>query len=59
MAYVSLPADGSIFQEGMTVPLVGSAYDPEDGSLDDSQLTWTSSLDGTLGNGELLFAQDL
>ena len=39
--------------------LVGSAYDPEDGSLEGSHLSWTSSLDGDLGTGELLFAPDL
>ncbi|MBN1875463.1 MAG: PKD domain-containing protein [Anaerolineae bacterium] len=58
-AYIALPTNGSVILENMGVALVGSAYDPEDGPLADSQLTWSSSLDGELGSGETVFVPGL
>jgi len=37
-----------------TLGLVGQAYDVDLGTMDDSQLTWLSDLDGPLGNGPQL-----
>ncbi len=39
-ATIEMPADGSSFQAGDNVTFAGSATDPEDGSLDGSQLEW-------------------
>ena len=44
------PADGSSFSDADVVDFTGSATDTEDGDLTES-LTWTSSLDGPIGNG--------
>ena len=40
--------------EGVAVVLEGTAYDPEDGTLDGASLTWTSSVDGLLGTGRTM-----
>jgi hypothetical protein len=49
---VSSPSNGMAFDEGVSVTFTGSVNDAED---DDATLTaalsWTSSLDGTIGNG--------
>jgi hypothetical protein len=42
-----------------TLTLSGSGYDLEDGQLEDAALVWTSSLDGLLGTGPILFVNDL
>jgi len=47
---ISAPADGASFTEGSAVSFAGSATDAEDGDLSAS-LTWSSSLDGTIGSG--------
>jgi len=41
---------------GDVTVLEGSAYDPEDGILEESALAWTSSLDGGLGTGSIVLA---
>ncbi|WP_436935881.1 malectin domain-containing carbohydrate-binding protein [Halovenus marina] len=38
---ISSPADGTVFQAGDTISYSGSATDPEDGTLPDTQLEWT------------------
>ncbi len=45
------PASGTAFDAGVDIPLLGGAYDAEDGSLPASALTWTSNRDGALGDG--------
>ena len=47
---ITAPADGSSSEIGQSVSFSGSATDPEDGSLSGS-LSWTSSIDGAIGNG--------
>lgn len=47
---ISSPANGSAFTQGASVTFLGSASDAEDGGLSAS-ITWTSSLDGTIGVG--------
>lgn len=49
---ISSPADSSIFDEGTTVSLQGSAEDPGEGPLSGSSLVWSSDADGELGTGE-------
>jgi glucose/arabinose dehydrogenase/PKD repeat protein len=40
-ATIDAPADGSTFDDGQTVELLGSATDPRDGDLGDEDLSWT------------------
>ncbi|UCB59620.1 MAG: hypothetical protein JSW72_05635 [Candidatus Bathyarchaeota archaeon] len=52
------PPEGPVFL-GDPVVLKGSAFDPEDGVLNGTALTWTSDLNGTLGSGRVLAVPDL
>ncbi|CAM2011151.1 CUB domain-containing protein [Acanthopleuribacter pedis] len=47
---VTAPGDGAVFTAGTTITFSGTATDAEDGDLA-ANLSWTSSLDGALGNG--------
>src|SRR5262249_37674007 len=47
---IGAPANNALFNFGASVAFSGFATDPVDGSLT-SSLTWTSSLDGVIGNG--------
>jgi hypothetical protein len=53
------PADGARFPRDATVVLEGAAYDPEDGSLADGALSWSSSVTGALGEGRQVTRDDL
>ncbi len=53
-AAITSPASGGSVTQGAEVVLVGTAADPEDGILTGPALTWLSSLDGTLGQGDSL-----
>jgi glucose/arabinose dehydrogenase/PKD repeat protein len=44
VASIDSPADGSLYRDGETVQLQGSATDPEDGALPDSAFHWTIRL---------------
>jgi len=48
---ISSPAAGAMVAEGSALQLTGSAVDPQDGALDGTSLSWTSSIDGDLGTG--------
>ena len=52
-ASILSPSTGAAFSTGPQVVLEGSGADLEDGSLNDSGLSWTSSIDGALGTGQL------
>jgi hypothetical protein len=54
LAAIFMPATGDFFPPGSVVELRGAASDLEDGPLTGSQLTWTSSISGALGSGEVL-----
>ena len=58
-ALLNAPADGAVFAPGQTVIFVGDGFDPEDGSLPDERLVWSSDRDGTLGSGRTLERADL
>jgi hypothetical protein len=58
-AVVQTPADQAVFLQGERVLLSGEGMDLEEGSLPDSALTWTSSLDGMLGTGRWLERNNL
>jgi hypothetical protein len=58
-ALIDTPADGAAYAPGESVLFTGDAFDPEDGSLPDEALTWTSDLDGTLGTGRVVERNDL
>jgi hypothetical protein len=45
--------------QGQTVNLQAFAHDADEGSMPAAMLSWTSSLDGALGNGEQLSVSDL
>ncbi len=47
---ISSPADGEVFDPGDLVTFQATANDAEEGDLTGS-ITWTSSLDGSLGSG--------
>ena len=47
---ITAPADGSTFVVGTSISFAGSASDVEDGNLS-ALLTWSSSLDGSIGSG--------
>lgn len=53
-AHILQPALGQIFKFGSNVTLEGNAHDDQDGDLSVNHLTWTSSLDGNVGSGNLL-----
>lgn len=56
---IVLPEADQIFFPTQQVTLQGSAYDLEDGMLDDSAFVWESSLDGVLGAGATLNTSEL
>lgn len=47
---IANPMDGASIPGG-SVRLLGSAVDPESGTVPNDRLTWTSSIDGALGTG--------
>ena len=53
-AAIVSPAEGATVNLGTVVSFEGIGYDLEDGTLPGSQLSWSSSLDGPLGTGEIL-----
>ena len=53
-AVITSPASGLAIDEGTPVRLVGTATDPQDGTLGDAALAWSSSIDGVLGGGSSL-----
>ena len=48
---VRSPAVGAIYGGARTITLEASAHDTEDGALDESAITWSSSIDGTVATG--------
>ncbi|MGB1252366.1 MAG: cadherin-like domain-containing protein [Candidatus Promineifilaceae bacterium] len=53
------PATAQRFGPTEIITLSGNAFDFEDGSFTDAQLTWISNRDGVLGNGQTLATRDL
>jgi hypothetical protein len=49
--YINSPLGDGAIPSGVPILLDGYGYDLEDGTLGDSSLDWTSSLDGDLGTG--------
>lgn len=56
---IASPAEGSVYSSGETVTFEGAAEDPEDGSLPEAVLVWTSSRDGQIGTGSSFGRDDL
>ena len=51
--FIITPLDGATYLEGEAVPLLGRAFDQQDGVLTDTQsIAWFSDRDGALGTGE-------
>jgi Tol biopolymer transport system component len=57
-AQITAPTNHS-FRDGQLVWLQGVAFDEDDGFLDDTSVTWSSSKDGALGSGASLPVYDL
>ncbi|MBI5877175.1 MAG: DNRLRE domain-containing protein [Chloroflexi bacterium] len=57
--WLSGETDGAWFEPGQVVSLQALATDVEDGPLSGSALTWTSSLQGSLGSGSYLARNNL
>lgn len=53
-ARIEAPASDTFFRPETAITLIGDGIDPEDGSLPDSSLQWSSSIDGPLGTGRTL-----
>lgn len=53
------PTEGGTYSLGQSIVLEGSSMDPQDATLSDNHLTWSSSLDGQLGAGHLLVLDNL
>jgi hypothetical protein len=56
---IQLPNQNQVFYPTQQVVLQGSAYDLEDGALDDPAFEWSSSIDGVLGTGASLSTTEL
>ena len=59
VAVIHRPETHMVYSSGTTIQFMGSGTDPEDGTLDSSRLSWTSSLNGFLGTGASVFINDL
>ena len=55
---ITTPEDGSVFTQYDTITFTGTAADAEDGELTTS-LSWTSSINGTIGSGSSFLRSDL
>lgn len=53
-AMITMPSSMQTIFQGTSLTFAGTANDPEDGVLSGAALTWSSSLDGTLGTGSPL-----
>jgi uncharacterized delta-60 repeat protein len=51
---ISSPINNSYFVGDQNIVLSGSAFDLEDGQLNDASLLWSSDLEGSLGSGQNL-----
>jgi len=51
VATLTGPADGTEVMQGYLLVLSGTATDPEDGELGDANITWKSSLQGSIDQG--------
>ncbi|MEA2060984.1 MAG: choice-of-anchor U domain-containing protein [Thermodesulfobacteriota bacterium] len=58
-AEIIAPLNDSAHVFGTAIQFEGSAVDPEDGSLTDSSLSWSSSKDGVIGSGASVSRSDL
>lgn len=56
---ISNPTDETFLQHGYSAIFQGWASDIEDEAILNENLIWTSSLDGSLGSGEWIIAQNL
>ena len=58
VATIINPGNGLIYNAGERISFTGSGSDEEDGSIPDAGLTWTSSIDGLIGIGDVVAYQD-
>ena len=55
---ITNPPSGSTFNQGDNISFTGTAIDPEDGNIS-ANLTWTSSIDGSIGSGASFMTSSL
>ncbi len=48
---ITSPANNATYNRGQTIQFTASAVDPVDGTLSGNALSWTSSIDGSIGLG--------
>ena len=53
---IESPDSGTVVDDQALLTFIGSAVDPQDGTLPPDSLTWESDLDGNLGKGAFLLA---
>jgi alpha-tubulin suppressor-like RCC1 family protein len=58
-ATIDAPTSGTTITAAQALELDGSGFDPQVGALTGAQLSWVSSLDGSLGTGNTLIADHL
>ena len=58
-AVINSPISEAVFAPGENVLLAGDGFDPEDDSLPDGSLIWTSDQNGALGSGRTLERSNL
>jgi probable HAF family extracellular repeat protein len=56
---IASPLSGTSYTTDQAITLDGTGSDPQDGTLSDSQLSWSSNLDGPLGTGATLVGRHL
>lgn len=59
VASITNPADSSVFEENENIIFRGNGTDKEDGMLSGNSLSWASSRDGFLGNGNQISISNL
>jgi hypothetical protein len=58
-AMILSPPDLSVFFSDQLITFAGSALDPDEGTLEDSALSWASSINGPLPSGHEITVDDL
>ncbi|MFO8030217.1 MAG: SUMF1/EgtB/PvdO family nonheme iron enzyme [Cyclonatronaceae bacterium] len=56
-ASITIPSDGSTYDESQSISFTGTGTDPEDGDLPSSSFAWVSSRDGQINSGNKSFSR--
>jgi len=58
-AVIISPEDDSVYMQSDTITFIGEGYDEEDGPISNSSLSWSSNIDGVVGNGSTVTITNL